>query len=236
MLPRREFLRPDGYIRRLSVLDVDSIIHLQALITGSLKDSYIYHPLSNDEVAMLISQQGFSLGAFNNDGKLIGYAAAYLPSNSQDNLGLDLGICGLELLQVAHLEVGLVHPLYRGQGWQRNLYQYLIQGIMEQGQYRYILSTVACNNYPALHNSQQLYLYIRGLREKYTNKLRYLLIRDLWGRVNINPSSIIRCRHSDIELQHRLVEQGYYGFDVEHDDDALLIYYGLGDLVFEEKE
>ncbi len=198
------------------------------MVTG-LQDTSAYYPLTEDEVAMLLGERGVSLGAFSDEGELIGYAAAYFPGSSPDNLGLDLGLCSDRLLQVAHLEAGLVSPFYRGRGWQRRLYQELIKGLIAQGKYRYILSTVACNNYPALHNSLRLKLYITELREKYGNMLRYVLFRDIKEPININPASVISCRHTDIELQHRLIRQGYYGFDVKYNTDSLVIYYGVKD-------
>ncbi|PKM76298.1 MAG: hypothetical protein CVU90_13245 [Firmicutes bacterium HGW-Firmicutes-15] len=195
-----------------------------------LKDSSAYYPLTRDEVAMLLVKRGVSLGAYNTEEELIGYASAYFPGSETDNLGLDLALTGTELLQVAHIETGLVHPFVRGRGWQYRLYQELIEGIVQKKKYRYILSTVACNNYPALRNSLRLKLSISGLREKYGNKLRYLLLRDLQEPLRICPTSIIRCRHTDIELQQRLIGQGYYGFDVEYNSDALVVCYGLKDV------
>ncbi len=195
-----------------------------------LKDSSAYYPLTRDEVAMLLGKRGLSLGAYNSEEELIGYAAAYFPGNENDNLGLDLALSGNELLQVAHIETGLVHPSFRGRGWQGSLYQELIKGIVKQDKYRYILSTVACNNYPALRNSLRLKLSICSLREKYGNKLRYVLSCDLQNPLRICPITIIKCQNTDIELQQRLLGQGYYGFDVEYETDRLVVCYGLKDV------
>jgi len=225
----------DENIKQLSHPDIDDIIHLQDLVIGELRDSSSYYPLSRDEVAMLLGKPGISLGTFDSEGELIGYAAAYFPGSKRDNLGLDVALSGDELLHVAHIETGLVHPNFRGQGWQYRLYKELFKYIVAQDKYRFILSTVACNNYPALRNSLRLNLSITGLREKYGNKLRYLLIRDLQASFNICPDTIIKCRHTDIELQRRLLGQGYHGFDVENESDAMVVYYGLKDLTAEGK-
>jgi ribosomal protein S18 acetylase RimI-like enzyme len=217
---------PDGSIRRVFYSDLVSIIKLQDEVVKGLEDSSAYYPLTEDEVIMLLDKKGFSLGAFNNEGELIGYAAAYFPGYSQDNLGLDLKFYESQLLQVAHIEAGFVSPSWRGQGWQFMLYQELIKGIISTGQYRYILSTVACNNYPALHNSLRLQLYITGLLQKYRNWLRYLLIRDINEPIYINKNANISCHPLEIDRQLELLKQGYYGFAVKNVDNSLLIYYG----------
>jgi ribosomal protein S18 acetylase RimI-like enzyme len=211
----------------LTHLDLDNIIHLQKIVVEGLTESSAYYPLTIDEVAMLLGKRGISLGAYNTEEELIGYAAAYFPGNASDNLGLDLALSGNELLQVAHIETGLVHPSFRGRGWQKSLYQELLRGIAKQDKYRYILSTVACNNYPALRNSLKLKLSISGLREKYGNKLRYLVSRDLEETLRFCPDTIIRCQSTDIVSQQSLIGQGYYGFDVEYETNSLVVCYGL---------
>lgn len=216
----------DGKIRRLSYPDMKNIVHLQDLVVEGLQDYSSYYPLTPDEVEMLLGKSGISLGAFKAEEELIGYAAAYFPGSRQDNLGLDMGFSGEKLLQAAHIETGLVHPSFRGQGWQYRLYKELIEDMVKQKKYRYIFSTVACDNYPALRNSIRLKLFIAGLREKYGNKLRYLLSRDLQWSFEINRDTIVKCRNTDIKLQQRLLEQGYCGFDVESETDAIIVSYG----------
>jgi len=181
-------------------------------------------------VTSLLGEQGLSLGAYNSEAELIGYAAAYFPGKQADNLGLDLGFSQPELMRVAHLEVGLVHPFYRGRGWQSSLYQELIKALAKEGSYRYLLSTVAPHNYPALRNSLRLQLYIGALQVKYGDKLRYILIRDLEEPFNIYQKTIEICQVTDIELQQNLLQQGYFGFKVEYGTEQLLIYYGEKDL------
>ncbi len=176
------------------------------------------------------------MGAFNAEDDLIGYASAYFPACQTDNLGLDLGLPEPELERVAHLEAGLVHPSWRGRGWQSSLYQELIKAIKKQGGYRYLLSTVAPNNYPALRNSLALQLYICDLRVKYGDKLRYLLLLDWEAPVTIRPDTIIKCPASNIKCQQDLLRQGYYGFDIEYEKDELLLYYALKDLTLKEQD
>ncbi|MDD4801901.1 MAG: GNAT family N-acetyltransferase [Syntrophomonas sp.] len=220
----------DGKISLLNYSDMSSIIHLQDLVVKELKDASSYYPLTPDEIELLLGQPGISVGTYNADGDLIGYAAAYFPGKATDNLGLDILLSASDLLQVAHIESGLVHPSCRGKGWQFKLYQELIKIIIKQGEYRYILSTVACNNYPALRNSIRLELLICGLREKYGNKLRYLLMRDLKEPVRICPHPITRCNNTNTELQQQLLVQGYFGYDVENKDGQAVVSYGLKDL------
>lgn len=202
-------------------------MQLQDLVVKKLDDPSSYHPLSEDEVIMLLGKNGFTLGAFNNRQDLIGYASAYFPAGNADNLGLDMGFTGDQLLQTAHLEAGIVSPFFRRRGWQKKLYKALVKEIVRRGEYRYILSTVSCNNYPALRNSLQLKLYIASLREKYGGKLRYLLFRDLQELFSICPADIVKCPHTDIRLQQRLLDSGYRGFQVDYSPDGLMIHYGL---------
>ncbi|MGE5381377.1 MAG: N-acetyltransferase family protein [Methylocystaceae bacterium] len=208
-------------------MDIDKIISLQDLVVTGINDRDSFYPLDRDEVNGLLDQRGISLGAFNSENELIGYAAACYPGKSAANLGLDSGISAADLHRVAHLEVGIVHPDFRGQGWQSSLYQELIKLTLKQGGYRYILSTVAPDNYPALCNSLRLKLYISRILVKYGGKLRFILLRDLEETVNIDLDTVVKCQPTNIELQQYLLAKGYCGFDIERGIEQTLISYGL---------
>lgn len=194
---------------------------------ADIKNPASYYPLSSAEIALLLGKSGYCVGAFNAGQELIAFAAAYFPGAQADNLGLDLGFTGPQLGQAAHLEAGIVHPLFRGHHLQKRLYRELLEAIAKSGSYRFILSTVAPDNYPALINSLNLSLCICKLQLKYNHLLRYVLIHDLKEPVNILPDTIIKCRLADLETQRILLNHGYYGFDITNDGDEPTLYLGV---------
>jgi len=181
-----------GVIKQLNQKDRVRVACLQQAVVAAIKNPATYYPLQEDEIILLLSPPAISLGAWV-DEELVGYAAAGFPEPGQHNLGVDLGLDFGELSQVAHLEVGIVHPDYQGCGWQYRLYQELIQTVAATGRCRYLLSTVAPDNYPALSNSLRLGLYIRSLGYQYDDKLRYLLIRDCADEIHFDPDNIQLC-------------------------------------------
>lgn len=205
--------------------DQAMVASLQAEVTASLSNRGLYYPLHDEEILALLGLEAISLGAFAGD-RLIGYAAACFPGVNEDNLGRDLEFGPEELAVTAHLEVGMVHPSFQGQGLQLRLYQDLITAVEKTDRCRYLLSTVAPDNYPALANSLRLGLYIKKLDYKYGGRLRYLLARDFKKPLRIDKLSVCTCETTDLTGQQNLLRQGYCGFDLIRSTPGVLVYYG----------
>lgn len=213
------------HIGVLSLGDINNILHLQELVIAGIKNTASYYPLSYAETSQLLdNRHGYCLGAFDAEDELIAFAAACFPGMGNDNLGLDLGFENRRLEEVAHLEVGIVHPEYRRQGLQIKLYRGLLEAIRQREGCRYVLSTVAPDNYPALANSLKLDLLICKLLFKYNQLLRFLLFYDLTQPARMIPQSIVTCPAADLPRQQELLNQGFYGFDLKNADEPVISY------------
>ena len=92
-----------------------------------------------------LSGQGFILLAQTPDGTVAGYFAARFPKDAPDNLGLDVGLPEEELPFVAHGELAVVAPAFRGQGLQLRLLEALEGRLCRLG-YRHLLCTIHPEN------------------------------------------------------------------------------------------
>lgn len=201
--------------RRLAEPDLAKIIELQNVVWGELADPNLYYPLSSREIEEMLEEKGLSRGAFLPGEQLIGYAAMRFPGNAADNLGRGRELDARELLQVAHIEAGLVHPLFRKRGLQRLLYSEGINETRAAGRFRYLFSTVACNNYDALSNSLQLGMLIGDLSLKYEGYLRYVLFQDLQEPAVLDLDQICTLEIGAREEQEGLIKRGFWGFKLE---------------------
>ncbi|MDD2619960.1 MAG: GNAT family N-acetyltransferase [Syntrophomonadaceae bacterium] len=211
-------------IQKLSKHNLAEIIDLQSEVGRNLSDQSLYYPLLPEEAMDMLNNKGFSLGIFNLGNRLIAYAAVRFPGEDPDNLGIDSLEKG-ELARVAHIEAGLVHPDFRGLGLQKLLYREAINLTRQTGKFRYLYSTVACHNYPALANSLDLGLMIADLKIKYSGHLRYVLFQDWEQPVFVDRKAAIKVDSGDREQQKALLEDGCLGFKIEIYQTNILVHF-----------
>lgn len=212
-------------IVKLSRHNSEAIIDLQRVIVQNLADPSLYYELTPQEVMDMLASKGLCLGIFDFNKRLIAYAAMRFPGANPDNLGIDMNLKDGELVKVAHIEAGLVHPEFRGQGLQKLLYREAVRQTRAIGRFRYLYSTVACHNYPALANSLALNLLIADLKIKYSGYLRYVLFQDWEQPLLLDLDKPVQVDSRDIEKQRVLIETGFYGYRIESQQGNRLIYY-----------
>ncbi|MBF0367761.1 MAG: hypothetical protein HQK50_19495 [Oligoflexia bacterium] len=210
----------------LKLEHLPAIMKLQEEILASLPSSDLYAPFSSHDFSRALGEQdqGFSLGVFVAE-RLIAFACVLFPGEGEDNLGYDLAFPAEEIRRVAHLEEAFVHPLYRGQKWQQQLFGERRARIQAMGRYRHLCTTISPFNYYSIKNALAQGLVIKKLKRKYNNQWRFILHQDLqMGHVLPVPSSLTKVvvdQRKKLEETRLalLLEQGSIATEVSRDDD-----------------
>lgn len=96
-----------------------------------------------------------------------------------------------EQLKVIHLEITCVLPEYRGNGLQKKLGNLIMKEFIEtSNDYRYLCCTVSPTNFPSLKDKLVQGILIAKLKEKYSGRIRYILLKDLQSRSATNSLRI----------------------------------------------
>lgn len=166
-------------LREMQVEDVTQVLALQDVVLNSLIDKKLFYPDTRQFYEeTILNEDNLVQGIFHGD-VLVAFSIMLVPGiDSSDNLGKDIGISGDDLSKVAHLEMVMVDPSFRGNGLQRFFINERLKHA-ENNNLSPVLTTVDPNNSASLYNLQSCGLEIvRAHVEKYGDKIRHILKRD----------------------------------------------------------
>ena len=106
------------------------------------------------------------------------------------------------------------------------LWYILNTGEMHCNSKHFPLPTVSPKNYPAVSNLLKGGLVIKGLKEKYGGKLRYILYQNLAMPISRGIEHTITIKNTDIEGQRKALMQGYYGYEARKQAGSFETCYG----------
>lgn len=194
--------------RRLTSEHAADVAALQKAVLEEGGDLRLYHPLSDAEIDLMMERQGMTMGAFVHE-ELVAFHTVYFPHFGDDNLGRDVGVCEKDLLRVAHFEAVCVHPVYRGNGLQKQLADGLVS-LLYGTPYDLLFETVSPLNLPSLRNILSTGFVIRGLKDKYGQEQRYIMFRERDSSFRLGGQEV-KVPLSDNDAQRSLLEKGYAG-------------------------
>lgn len=213
-------------VKKLSLEHLQDIIAVQQKVMDQIDNESTLQPLTEGEYAYILKGNGLIIGAFVFD-ELIALRALLVPKIDEEHLGLDIGLNEQDLSQVIYQEISMVLPKYRGNRIQQTLAKIMMAELMKDNHlFRYICCTVAPFNIPSLKDKFSQGMVIKGLKEKYGNKLRYIFVKDLLEERKMY-SDIQRRLMGDIVGQQQLIEKGYEGFRMEIMDNEVWVLYGI---------
>ncbi|GAA0376954.1 GNAT family N-acetyltransferase [Bacillus horti] len=199
-------------------------IEFENRIVEGLEKREYFVSLTEMEWEKVLGEQGITAGIFFN-GELVGLHAVLFPHQSNENLGLDIGLDSGAMELVAHLESVCIHPKHRGKGLHYQLAIYLIEYLKKYTAYRYLLETVAPGNWSSLKSILKSGLVIVELKEKYNGLHRYICFKDIKTAELVEFSAIVECCPEDILKQEELLKAGYVGFQmVRNGNDSKILF------------
>jgi ribosomal protein S18 acetylase RimI-like enzyme len=210
-------------MRFLERADVPSMLALQEIVEQNLPQIEIYRIDPPEYIYNHFSGNQNVIGALV-DGELVAYHVVSFPGINKDNFGWDIGLTNEQMLKVAHFETTAVHPEHRSRHLARKMADIHFELLQNSG-YEHVLCTVSPINYPSLCNVFRRGFLIKGLSEKYYG-LRYVMYKGLKLTSAKEPKHVIWLSYDELEQQRILLENGYFGFAVQCEDNRIKVAYG----------
>ena len=198
--------------------DIFEILELQDIVIENLTDKTMLAGTNAKELEFRL-ENGEITGTYS-ENKLIGCNVLYFPdvitnpsSDMDNNLGAEIDLPSQELGNVTHLQLGFVHPDFRG----NNLYMKMItRSLMsiDNSRYYHICATVAPMNYYSLRVFLGFNFVIKRLKKKYKSSWRYILYKNTKKKLPSRPFETISVGIQDLEKQLKLLNSGFKGIQL----------------------
>lgn len=213
-------------VATLSPEHIEQILFVQDEVIEALENKENLQPLTVEEFENILSGNGFMIGAFVGE-KLIAFRALLVPPLDEEHLGLDIGLTGEELKRVIYQEVSNVHPTFQGNGLQKILAKVIMAQLKQSDHnYEYVCCTVAPFNIPSLKDKFAQGMEVAALKEKYSDRLRYVFVKELQGERQKEWMNVEKLLMGDIAGQNRLLGDGYRGYEMEDQDGEYWVWFG----------
>jgi len=219
---------PSGtHIEALNRRHLDTILELQQNVAASMPED-LFECDDASFYCELWKGKGRILGLFDQK-TLVACSVISLPgSRSPDNLGKHINLEKEQLERVVNLEAAYVHPTCQGQGIAALLSAMQLDFATRLGK-RHALSTASPANLYSLKNLFSLEFSIRNICKKYGNKIRCIMYKNLVESNAIHNSKDGSqgewIPSADLDVQKKLLKEGYRGVSVKGTIRDFKIYY-----------
>ena len=167
----------DIIFKKCDLKNIEEICELQEIAFLNLDNKNLLRRNTREMLENCLSSPHYTLGAFFK-GELIAFGILFDAGETEENIGLDIGLTGSDLNKVANIKLIIVLPEYRGNGLQRRLMTFL-EGIAKRNGKEIVCGTVSpenlhsCNNFTALsYNLETTKIKYNGLeRNIYYKKI-----------------------------------------------------------------
>ena len=168
----------DCTLMQMEQSDLPLILQFQQQTFDAVEDKDTFVPLSEQEWRYLLAH-GFALGVFPAGEKTPAYLIGCLYPPDEENLGHEINLPPEKLGQVAHLEIAMADPNYRGWKMHSRMCELCVEQLRQDGRTRYVMSTVAPHNLPSRRALEHAGLHSAMEKEKYGGKLRCIMLLEL---------------------------------------------------------
>lgn len=204
-------IETDYEMRFLDENAARDVFFLQESIIRSLRESEIFKGHDGDYLEELFLLERSAIGVLTNEG-LIAYNLIHIPSDDEDNLGMDLKFSKQELKRVIHLQASAVHPAYRGNALQTRMIKTHLAVIRSLG-FEHVCCTVSPKNPVSLRNVLAAGFQIRALKPKFHGWWRFIMHNNILHPATFSGEEI-KINGSDIHGQLSLLDKGFSGSEM----------------------
>ena len=145
-----------------------------------MEDPDIFVPLSRKEWEFLLCHWA-AFAVFPEKERSDGFPAyliGCLYPPDEENLGVDLGLSADELSHVAHLEIAMTHPDFRGYHMHSVMCCLCSDYLLSDGRTEFVMATVSPKNIPSRKALESAGLRCILQKEKYGGKLRCIMMKE----------------------------------------------------------
>ena len=194
----------EGFIIRRAVSqDVDELESIMEVAKQTVKKPEWFVADDRSWLESHIENQGFTMAAEAQDGKLAGFFIVAFPDEGEKNLGHELKFVPEKLCLTAHMDSAAVRPEYRGHHLQGRLLEAAERELCSYP-YEYLFCTVHPENYASLHTMLNHDYVVIATKKKYHGYLRHILYKkkekEYKERPNILVSAClvgVHCRYNE---------------------------------------
>ena len=163
-------------IRRAIGADAEPIFELMQEIYDGLENKDLFVPGDLDYIRDNIDGGGFTVVAEDDAGRLAGVFIFCYPLDSEENLGIDIGLSVDELPSVVHMDTVMVPKEARGHGLQSRMLK-AGEEMVDKDRFHYFLATVSPDN-PASIRSMEKNGYAPVItKKKYGGLMRRIYMK-----------------------------------------------------------
>lgn len=163
--------------RRCTIDDLDSVCELQEKAFGVITNPEILRRNSREALASCLMEPHYTLGAFYG-GELAAFMVLFIGGDTEENLGLDLGLSGEELLLTANMKLVIVSPDFRGNGLQCILTKKL-EAIAKGEGFHTLCATISPKNIYSIKNFEACGFNYHSRKTKYGGLERNIYCKNI---------------------------------------------------------
>lgn len=214
IINRNNNKKENATIRKLTLEDFDKISKLQDISLKNLERQDFCIELTKDELKALLTEgRGFSYGIFVNQ-TLISFYSILFP-NKDEYLGKDVGLTTQDMGICANLEITHTLNNYQGNKLQKLLCELCLEEIKKNHPHiKYIMATIAPENYSSMASTLCFNVYAFILKNKYDNLKRYILLKDLESEFVLDYNNLKIVLGDDLDIQRELFLKNYVIYDI----------------------
>ena len=205
--------------------DADRLLRLQGEILEVAPKPLPLYVRDREFFARCASECGCVVGAWHED-RLIGYAVLHVPRAGEENYGAQLKLSKTELDHVGHLGGSGVHPRYRGNRIQSRMVE-LRRAYAHAAGYYHMCGEVLPTNIMSIQNHLARGYFLKGFKVDHFGLSVYLLHGDARESPRrLDTGDAPETPVGDVAAYRRMLDGGWWGFDVTRRDDAWYLAYG----------
>lgn len=166
-------------IVRFSLEQIHTILSFQQYLCSCVEDPDTFLPLSQREWEFLLCH-GAAFAVLPEEpqnGGFPAYLIGCLYPPDEENLGADIGLSPSELSHVAHLEIAMTHPDFRGFRIHSVMCRLCCDYLFSDGRTEFVMATVSPKNIPSRKALESAGLSCVLQKEKYGGKLRCIMMK-----------------------------------------------------------
>lgn len=215
------------HVHQLAMNDISEILRLQNDVYEKIANKSQLAKLTEDEYKYILTGNGLMLGAYVNN-ELIAIRALLVPEEDDpEHLGKDVGLTDEQLSEVIYQEISFVNPDFQGNRLQQTLATLIMDELAKRPHnYRYVCCTVAPFNIPSLIDKFRQGMYVKALKLKYDDQLRYIFLKDLKQDLlsdHIEEKQDVPI--DSIDKQQTLLASGWVGTTLKRNGHSYAITY-----------